>query len=383
MKLRWEMAAERQTGDEGSVLFETLIGAAVDGIIVIDDRGSVRVYNAACERLFGYAAAEVVGQKVNMLMPSPYQEEHDAYLAHYQSTGEKRIIGIGREVTGRRKDGSTFPMYLSVGEGVLNGHSIFVGIIHDETTQQIAERRLRDIQAELLHVSRLSDMGQMAAMLAHELNQPLTAIANYMNACRRILDGGLEAGKDRLAAGLQRASEQAVRAGQIIQRMRGFVSRGDNEQVPEDLTPIVQDSVALAIPEAKGIHVEMRFARMAPSAVVDKVQIQQVLLNLLRNAAEAVENMPRQEIIVDVQRMGKMVRISVADSGPGLASEVRAQPFQPFVTTKRGGMGMGLSVCRSIVEAHGGQLWTEDNPGGGTIFLFTVPEAPDEETDDA
>ncbi|TAL03255.1 MAG: PAS domain-containing sensor histidine kinase [Rhodospirillaceae bacterium] len=370
------MASPRdRVGNEGTVRFEALVTAAVDGIMVIDAGGAVQVYNPACERLFGYAADEVIGHNVKMLMPAPYQEEHDGYLAHYHSTREKKIIGIGREVLGRRKDGSTFPMYLSVGEGVLNGRSIFVGIIHDITTQQAAERRMRELQAELLHVSRLSAMGQMAAMLAHELNQPLTAIANYMSAGQKIIEKGYEAGKERLREALSRAGDQALRAGLIIQRMRGFVSRNESEKNAEDIKAILHESIALALPEARNIHVDVHFQKKLPAVLVDKIQIQQVLLNLLRNAAEAIEGQPRQALTIDTTTKANMVQISIADTGPGLAPEVLAQLFQPFVTTKRNGMGMGLSVCRQIIEAHGGQLWTEANPGGGAIFLFTVPQA--------
>ena len=183
--------------NQEAVFFRALITAAVDGIIVIDSKAIISVYNQSAQKLFGYTAEEVRGRNVNILMPSPYREEHDGYLHHYLDNGEKRIIGIGREVVGRRKDGSTFPMYLSVGEGMLEGQRIFVGIVHDLTARTITARRLQDLQGELLHVSRLSAMGQMTAAIAHELNQPLSAILNYINAARRTLSklwGGGAAG---------------------------------------------------------------------------------------------------------------------------------------------------------------------------------------------
>src|SRR6185312_7964824 len=205
---------------QNDALFRALIATAVDGIMVIEERGSIIVYNQACERLFGYRPEEVVGQNVKMLMPPPYRQEHDGYLGHYRETGEKRIIGIGREVLAQRKDGTTFPMYLSVGEGVLEGQRIFVGIIHDLSERHATARRMQDLQNELLHVSRLSAMGQMTAAIAHELNQPLTAILNYINAARRTIanlsgDQGV-----RVAELIEKAANQTSRAGQIIRQLR-------------------------------------------------------------------------------------------------------------------------------------------------------------------
>jgi len=172
---------------ENKASFDALLAAAVDGIMVINAKGIVQEYNPACERLFGYAGDEVVGQNVKMLMPPPYHEQHDGYLAHYGATREKRIIGVGREVIGRRKDGTTFPMYLSVGEGRQGDESLFVGIVHDLSEERVSPRRLQQVQAELLHVSRLSEIGQMASALAHELNQPLAAIANFTKAAQLML----------------------------------------------------------------------------------------------------------------------------------------------------------------------------------------------------
>ena len=358
-------------------LFDALIATAVDGIMVIDEKGSVRIYNQACERLFGYTAAEVIGHSIKMLMPAPYREEHDSYLKHYVTTGEKHIIGIGREVQGRRKDGGVFPMNLSVGEGVIRGERIFLGIITDISDRLSRERRILDLQSEMLHVSRLTDMGQVAAGLAHELNQPLTAILNYTNAGLDIAD---ERGDEELKSVFGKVAEQASRAGNIIRRLRAFIEKRGPNRTDEDITRTIDEAIRLGQLNAseRGIKLRVLFEQGLPSVSIDRVQIQQVLINLMKNAAEAMEGLPRRELTVTISRVTpELVQVSVADTGPGISEDMAEKLFQPFVTTKATGMGMGLSICRGIVEAHGGRLWLENNPGGGAVFRFNVPVAQD------
>ncbi|MGZ6022230.1 MAG: two-component system sensor histidine kinase NtrB [Rhizomicrobium sp.] len=374
------MTAVRQTagrGAEDNSLFDALIATAVDGIMVIDEKGSVRIYNKACERLFGYEAAEVIGHSIKMLMPAPYHDEHDGYLEHYVSTGEKHIIGIGREVQGRRKDGSIFPMNLSVGEGVIRGERIFLGIITDISDRLSRERRILDLQSEMLHVSRLTDMGQVAAGLAHELNQPLTAILNYTNAGLDIAD---ERGDDELKSVFGKVAEQASRAGNIIRRLRAFIEKRGPNRTDEDITRTIDEAIRLGQINAaeRGIKLRVLFEQGLPNVSIDRVQIQQVLINLMKNAAEAMERSDRRELTVTISRVApELVQVSVADTGPGISDDMTEKLFQPFVTTKAAGMGMGLSICRGIIEAHGGRLWLESNPGGGATFRFNVPVAQD------
>lgn len=360
---------------ENDALFRTLIGTAVDGIMVIDAQGVVQVYNPACERLFGYAPSEALGQNVKMFMPPPYQSEHDDYLRHYLATGEKRIIGIGREVVGRRKDGSTFPMYLSVGEGVVGGARIFVGIIHDISQQQAHDRHIQQLQQELLHVTRLTAMGQMTSALAHELNQPLTAISNYASAARRMLEP-VEGPQAQLAREiLEKAAGQIGRAGEIIRRLREFIEKRESNHTLEDINRVVSDAVALALVGSAdaNVKIDLRLGAELPKLYLDKIQIEQVAVNLLRNAAEAMEQSATRNLTVATSVQGDFVQVTVADTGGGLSEEVLQKLFQPFVTTKEKGMGMGLSICRSIIEAHGGRIWAVPNPQGGTIFRFTLP----------
>ncbi|MGZ6009153.1 MAG: two-component system sensor histidine kinase NtrB [Rhizomicrobium sp.] len=374
------MTAVRQTagrGAEDNSLFDALIATAVDGIMVIDEKGSVRIYNKACERLFGYEAAEVIGHSIKMLMPAPYHDEHDGYLEHYVSTGEKHIIGIGREVQGRRKDGSIFPMNLSVGEGVIRGERIFLGIITDISDRLSRERRILDLQSEMLHVSRLTDMGQVAAGLAHELNQPLTAILNYTNAGLDIAD---ERGDDELKSVFGKVAEQASRAGNIIRRLRAFIEKRGPNRTDEDITRTIDEAIRLGQINAaeRGIKLRVLFEQDLPNVSIDRVQIQQVLINLMKNAAEAMERSDRRELTVTISRVApELVQVSVADTGPGISDDMTEKLFQPFVTTKAAGMGMGLSICRGIIEAHGGRLWLESNPDGGATFRFNVPVAQD------
>ncbi|MDZ4690838.1 PAS domain S-box protein [Terricaulis sp.] len=356
----------------------SIYDTAPDALIVIDEHGVMQSYSAAAERMFGWSASEVLGRNVKMLMPQPYRTQHDGYLDRYLDTGERRIIGIGRIVVGERKDGSTFPMELAVGEVRSERGRVFTGFVRDLTERQATETRLQELQSELVHMSRLSAMGEMASALAHELNQPLSAIANYLSGARRLLE---RAGVDEPRAGdaLEKAADQALRAGEIIRRLRDFLSRGEGERRLENLPKLVQEACALALVGAKehGVRVRYALAHDVEVVLVDRVQVQQVILNLVRNAIDAMAEHPRRELLVETAAVDDgMAMVSVADTGPGVDETAAAKLFQPFVTTKASGMGVGLSISRTIVEAHGGRIWTEPNPGGGAVFRFTVRLAP-------
>jgi two-component system sensor kinase FixL len=367
---------------EQAAWLRCILETVPDAIVVIDQNAIIHSFSTAAEKQFGYRADEVIGRNVNMLMPSPYREEHDAYVHRYRTTGERRIIGIGREVLGRRKDGSIFPMYLSVGEGQLQGASLFVGIIHDITEQQATERRLRALQDELLQVSRLSGMGQMASALAHELNQPLTAIVTYMQSAKRLLSKGDAGAIGRAQDAVDRTAQQALRAGEIIRRLREFVASGDTDKIEVRIDMIITEALALARASNKfGVTRVTLNLRDAAHVVVDKVQIQQVVLNLIRNALEAMEGTTASDLILSTRSFNDGVEVSVADRGPGISPEIKEHLFQPFVTTKRHGTGVGLAISRTIIESHGGRMWADANPDGGAIFRFTLPRAPEEATD--
>ena len=365
---------------------KSILDTIPDAMIVIDERGIMQSFSAAAERLFGYSASEMLGRNVSVLMPQPYRSSHDGYLRRYLETGERRIIGIGRVVVGERKDGSTFPVELSVGEVKTDSQRFFTGFIRDLTERQQTEARLQELQSELVHVSRLTAMGEMASALAHELNQPLSAIANYMKGSRRLLEGSTEEHAAVVREAIDKAAEQAVRAGQVIRRLRDFVSRGESERRVEDVKKLIEEASALALVGAKdsGVRVRFQLSPRTTFVLADKVQIQQVLLNLMRNAIEAMDDSPRRELLVaTAPAANDMVEISVADTGAGISQEISAQLFQPFITTKRQGMGVGLSISRTIVEAHGGTIAPRPNPGGGTVFCFTLPAVSQDEATDA
>ncbi|HEY4920624.1 MAG TPA: PAS domain S-box protein [Xanthobacteraceae bacterium] len=364
---------------------ESILATVPDAMIVIDERGLIQSFSLAAERLFGYRGSEVIGKNINMMMPSPYREGHDGYLARYLQTGEKRIIGIGRVVVGERRDGSTFPMELAVGEMRSNNSRFFTGFIRDLSERQKTEARLQELQSELVHISRLTAMGEMASALAHELNQPLSAIANYMKGSRRLLEGRTDEQTVLVRDAMDKAAEQSLRAGQIIRRLRDFVARGESERRVESVKKLIEEASALALVGAKdqGVRVLFRLDSAVDLVLADKVQIQQVLLNLMRNAIEAMDQSERRELVLAVTPAeAGTIDISVADTGSGIAEDILPHLFQPFVTSKRQGMGVGLSISRTIIEGHGGRLWADANPGGGTVFHFTLRAVTAEDTDD-
>ncbi|MFO1246713.1 MAG: PAS domain S-box protein [Alphaproteobacteria bacterium] len=355
---------------------QSVLDTVPDAMIVIDTRGIMQSFSAAAEKLFGYRAQEVIGRNVSMLMPEPYAVQHDSYMARYMATGERRIIGIGRLVVGLRKDGSTFPMELAVGEMRSGDRRFFTGFVRDITERQQTRQRLQDLQSELIFMSRFTALGEMASTLAHELNQPLTAIASYLNGARRLVERGRPEDGEQIRQALDSAAGQALRAGQIIKRLREFVSRGESERAPEDLRKLIEEASALALVGAKesGVRVSFSFDPRVGPVMVDKIQIQQVVLNLVRNAVEAMqEGSDRRELNISTWAIdGQIAEVAVADTGPGIAPEIMDRLFQPFVTSKRHGMGVGLSISRTIVEAHGGTLTAAAAEGGGTIFRMTL-----------
>jgi len=487
--------------DHGA-LFDVLTATAADGIIVIDESARILFYNGACQRLFQYSSQDIIGKNIKILMPMPYRNEHDGYVARYKKTHEPRIIGIGRKVQGQRKDGSIFPMYLSVGEGEISGNKLFVGIIHDLTSIQAEEDRrdasdrhlaqivetsddiilsktldgivtswnpaaerifgypafemigqsisriipperqseedeilarvrkgesvshfettrlrkdgttiivslsvspvrdgngeivgaskiARDITehrrseaqaarlaAELAHVSRVSVIGQLSSALAHELNQPLTAIMNYVSTVKLKWKAAIAARDEQVPALLDRALDQAERAGAIIQRLRSFLEKREPDRASQNINTLINEALALGFVGSSddGVKLHLDLSGDLPEIEVDRVQIGQVIVNLVRNASEAMRVSPVRELKVSSYKAGpKQVEISISDTGPGIPADVAAKLFEPFVTTKETGMGIGLSICRTIIEAHGGRIWMVPDSPTGTSFRIQLP----------
>jgi len=357
--------------------WKALLDAAVDAIIVIDHRGRIETFNSAAEVIFGFSAQEVLGKNVSLLMPEPYKSEHDDYLDNYLNTGNAKIIGFGREVQGKRQNGSVFPIGLSVGEISTDDQPKFVGIIRDITERKRSEEEIHQIRERLSQFGRLSTLGEMAAGLAHELNQPLTAIATYTQACQRLIESG-QSDDDEILATLKKCDSQAQRAGDVIRRLRQFVQK--KELGPQEVScdDLIHDLAALAEVDARNndIPLTIDVAERLPKIMVDAVQIQQVILNLIRNGIDAMMNMDHYDegISVSVTKFeNDQIKIAVTDHGSGITKEDEKKIFQPFFTTKSSGLGLGLAICQSIVASHGGVLSFTKNPSGGTTFYFTLP----------
>jgi two-component system, LuxR family, sensor kinase FixL len=379
-----ELAAERR--------FQLVVEAAPNAMVMVNRAGEIVMINAQAEQVFGYSRADLLGQPVEVLVPLRFHGNHPGLREAFFADPRARPMGAGRDLYGLRKDGSEFPVEIGLNPIETEEGTMVLSAIVDITERKTAEaalgesqRRLQELHAELLHVSRLSAMGQMAAMVTHELNQPLTAISNYMEAVATLLDRGGDLPVSRLRNAVGRAGEQAVRAGQIIHQLRGFVSRSDSEKRLEAVMPLVREAAELALlgTKQKGIRIRVEVDLSDAVVIADKIQIQQVLLNLLRNAAEAVADQEHRDIVLLTELQDETVQISVVDNGPGLPDEVKARLFQPFVSTKTTGMGVGLSICHTIITAHNGRLWAEPNPEGGTIFRLTLPTAPVGEQNDA
>ena len=359
----------------------SILDTVPDAMVVIDEAGRIISFSAAAERMFGYAERELVGENVSTLMPSPDRERHDGYLERYHRTGERRIIGIGRITTARRRDGSTFPIELSIGEAAIGGSRIFTGFIRDLTERQQTEQRLHSLQDELAHVSRVTAMGTLATAIAHELNQPLTAIANYVETASELLAAPSPERVAVIREALDECAAEAVRAGQIVRRLRDFIARGESERQVVPLGRLVNEASALAFMSVGSRALEFDVRIGADELVlVDRVQIQQVFLNLIRNAVEAMEETAFKRLEISSRKAADgMIEVVVADSGPGLATEALANLFQPFRTTKAAGMGVGLSISQTIIEAHEGRLWAEASAHGGAAFHLTLPDATNED----
>jgi len=359
----------------------SILSTVPDAMVVIDAAGTILSFSAAAQALFGYDEDEVLGCNVRMLMPSPDSERHDGYLQRYLDTGEKRIIGKGRVVFAERKDGTSFPVELSIGEAAGGGQRVFTGFIRDLTERRRNEERLEALQSELIHISRVSAMGTMASTLAHELNQPITAIANYVEAIRDQLVEPDPEDLPMMREALDDTAKEALRAGRIVRRLRDFVARGDVDKTVESLPDLINEASVLGLMGAreKSISPHFDIDPYASPVLVDRVQIQQVLINLIRNACEAMTGAVERKLEVSSHSdQPGFVRVTVSDTGTGVAPEIADQLFTAFVTTKSEGMGLGLSICRTIVEANGGRIWMEPRDGGGSEFHFTLMRAQTE-----
>ena len=369
--------APRLTEETGSFEeFGALLEAAVDAIVVSDIEGRIIAFNRAAEQLFGYPSDEVLGKPLELLMPEPYHSEHHAYIDRYLQTGEPRIIGVGRAVEARKRDGRVFPIWLSVGDAAGSRTRSFVGIIRDLSAERAAERERLALEARLQDVGRFSLMGEMAAGIAHEINQPLAAIATYSHAAKRIL-AQPELDRDSLTEACEKIGEQARRAGQVIENLRSLLRKQEIRQTSLNLNEVLADVVHFAHGSAASsdIPLTVEYAERSVPVRGNAVQLQQVILNLVRNAVDAmsVQSAKREGIGIVVSIERDKARLLVSDRGAGIPDRLAKDIFEPFVSTKSEGLGVGLAISRTIVEAHDGSLTHETRPGGGTIFHLTLP----------
>ncbi|MEL6828974.1 MAG: PAS domain S-box protein [Pseudomonadota bacterium] len=365
-------------------LIRSILGSVPDAMIVIDDTGTVLAFSKAAETMFGYKSEDMSGQNVSMLMAGADREYHDRYIGNYLRSGERQIIGIGRIVQARLASGETIPVELKIGETMLNGRRLFTGYIRDVTDKQASAHRISEMQAELTNFSRLSAVGTMAAAMAHELNQPLTAVANYLEAARDLLDTPDEDAIHMVQDALDAAAKQSIRAGQIVRRLRDYVSRGELDLMPANLSGIVSDAASIAKIGINGplARIITRVPDDLDPVLADRVQLRQVIVNLMKNATEALSKTEDPQIWVEAERTGEeRVTLRVKDNGPGFSADALSSIFDPFKSSKPGGMGLGLSICQTIVEAHGSRLKLLSKPNESAVFEFNLAIAPQELTE--
>ena len=364
------------------VQLDPVFDAMIESLIVINEGGIMEQVNNATTSMFGYERDELLGKNISMLMYGTDKARHDNYLDRYQRTGKKRIIGIGREVLASRKDGSVFPADIAVGEVKRGNTTRYVGLVRDLTAQRRTEEAALKQREEMVNVSRLSMMGEMAAAMAHELNQPLTAIANFAAASDRLLQNVSDDNLASVREALRDIQDQAHRAGEVIHRTRAFTRSGDTERQETTLRKVFNQITSLANLDAKANNIELTNDIPAdlPEIMVDPVQIQQVMLNLIRNAVDAMQDTPpdRRSIVVLAKLTAPHeIRFEVRDQGSGVSENDAAGIFNAFYTTKATGMGMGLAICRTIIRVHGGELGFRNNspnrPEYGATFYFTLP----------
>ncbi|GAA0466471.1 PAS domain S-box protein [Parasphingorhabdus litoris] len=370
--------------EKSSAVLESILATIPDPMVVVDEKCRITSFSTAAENLFGYKESEVLGQNVNILMPAPYHEKHDSFVERYLRTGEKRIIGLSRTVEGKKRDGTVFPIRLAIGEAKAGDDHLFTGFIIDLTEAHETEAELQALQTDLAHASRLSAVGTLASALAHEINQPLSAVTNYLSAARDMLDSDLEDSKEQLYEALQESVSECLRAGTIVRRLREFVAKGEMKREILSIAQLVEDATTLGLVGAydKGVECSINCDPDTNHILADRVQIQQVMINLMRNAIEAMVDSPVKHLNISVHSIpDDMVEISISDTGNGIDPEIAGKIFDPFTSTKGTGMGLGLSICRTIIEAHEGTITAEPNPLGGTIFRITLLKAKEEQPD--
>jgi len=368
----------KKTGfSDNANAFDALMDAAVDAIIIIDRIGAIQRFNQAAQLMFGYSEQEILGSNIKRLMPEPHSGQHDGFLDTYSKTQQASIIGTGREVAGLKKDGKTFPMFLSVGEIQQKSGNRFVGIIKDLSEVREARDKAREMEEQLLHADRLVVLGELTAGIAHEINQPLTAIAAYADAGRNLIEREGQIPLEDIHSICERIAEQSRRAAEVVQRLRKLVRSGVVSKARYNINQIIRNTLLLFEYEVKRTNTELLFfpAKSLQDLYVDEIHIQQIMVNLVKNSLDAISLSGRKDgqIKIRVKKVASDVLISVTDNGPGVAARHRKRLFESFFTTKPTGVGLGLSICKNIAGAHGGTLNFSQPRKGGSRFTLSLP----------
>jgi two-component system sensor kinase FixL len=358
-----------------SASLAAIASTALDAVVATDRDGVIIGWNGVAERMFGWSEPEVIGRNIsNVIIPQRDRAAHVSGMRRFNDTGKVRILGTRLEKNGLRRDGTEIPIELAVMLAESDGGSVFVSFMRDMSRQREAEAKIAELQSELVHLSRVNAMGTMAAMLAHELNQPLCSASNYLAAASRLLPPSEAAGTVDARLAVEQAGLAVSRAGRTIKSIREMVSYKPVPEAQVRLSELVGETLRL-LGAAFPVRPEVRIDRDADWIIGHKAQVEQVLLNLIRNGAEALADRPDARLTISTERRGERVAVRVADNGPGVDPWIKANLFSPFNSVKPDGLGIGLSVCRTIVEQHGGEIWLEDS-AGETAFCFTVPVAP-------
>ena len=359
----------------------SIVDSALDAVVVMDAEGNITEWNKQAEETFGWTRSEALGRPMSeTIIPAQYRLSHERGLEHFFKTGQGAVLNRRIEITALRRDGAEFPVELTITPLRTGDTWTFSSFIRDITARRQAEEDLRGAHAELAHVNRVMTMGELAASIAHEVNQPLAAIVASGDSCMAWLSNAppnLE--KARAAAG--RIVLAAGQASDIVRRIRALFRKTPSITTPLEINEVITETVSLVGGDVqrKGVSLNTELAAHLPAVLGDRIQLQQVILNLAINGTEAMtgfEDQPRQLVIQSRLAEAGEILVSVADTGPGIDPHQTARLFAPFFTTKPEGIGMGLSISRTIIEAHGGRLWAEANQPRGAVFRFALPAAP-------
>lgn len=368
----------RRSLSENQAFLRSIIDASPVAIVTVDERGRILTFSRTAEGMFGVREQEVLNKNVNILMPKQVQARQGNFLKQHLESENRSVSGRSRRIRARRSDGEEFAATLHVNEFV-DGERVFVGFFEDMTEAEEMAQRLDELQFQLRHADRVGSMGEIATSIAHELNQPLTAAASLVGAVSlRLKKGECSECKDALPL-LSDAIDEVRRASEIIHQMREFVQKRRTAKSLHNINKIVEDAGALAVigAEADGVEVQWNLAPDAGDARMDRIQIQQVITNLIRNALDAMQRAPKRVLAISTKRDVGMVEVSVADTGSGIDQKLQRNLFEPFVSSKDDGMGIGLSISKSIIDAHQGEIFATNRESGGCVFTFKLPAGAD------